>query len=74
MPSTTGQNDSVFFLQTAPDGALALWVGLGDGAQYLDAIHHLKNVTDAPSDLKVNGIPIPFRVASDSVTDGNRST
>lgn len=72
LPSTTGQNDSVFFLQTAPDGALALWVGLGDGAQYLDAIHHLKNVTDAPSDLKVNGIPIPFRVASDSVTDGSR--
>jgi len=72
LPSNPGQNDSVFFLQTAPDGSLALWVGVGDGAQYLEAIRRLKNVTDAPSDLKVNGIAIPFRVASDNVTDGSR--
>jgi signal transduction histidine kinase len=72
LPSSAGQNDSVFFLQTAPDGSLALWVGVGDGAQFLDAIHHLRNVTDTPSDLKVNGVGIPFRVASDHVADGSR--
>src|ERR1700746_2128600 len=31
-------NNSVFFLQTAPDGSLALWVGDGDGTAYLNAI------------------------------------
>src|SRR5271155_1378426 len=38
LPSSKGQNDSVFFLQTAPDGALALWVGVGDSDRYLNAI------------------------------------
>ena len=71
-PSSPGQNDSVFFLQTAPNGSPTLWVGVGDGAQFLDAIRHLKNVPDAPSDLKVSGIDIPFRVASTAVTDGSR--
>ena len=72
LPSAKGQNDSVFFLQIAPDGSPALWVGAGDGAQYLDAIRHLKNVPDAPSDLRVNGFQIPFRVASARVADGSR--
>jgi signal transduction histidine kinase len=71
-PSSAGKNDSVFFLQTAADGSLALWVGVGDGAQFLDAIRHLRNVTDAPSDLKVKGIGIPFRLASTAVSDGSR--
>ena len=42
-PSSSGQNDSVFFLQTAPNGSLALWVGAGNGDPYLDAIHQLGN-------------------------------
>ncbi len=72
LPSNAGQNDSVFFVQTAPDGSLALWVGVGDGTQFLDAIRHLRNVTDAPSDLRVHGIEIPFRVASTDIADGSR--
>src|SRR5271163_444805 len=28
--SISGQDDSVFFLQTTPDGSLGLWVGAGD--------------------------------------------
>src|SRR5271168_4613326 len=44
LPSAKGQNDSVFFLQTDPDGALALLVGTGNGNDYLDAIRQLKNV------------------------------
>ncbi len=72
LPSAKGENDSVFFLQTDPGGALALWVGAGNGNNYLDAIRHSKNVTDAPSDLHVNGFAIPFRVASARIVDGSR--
>jgi signal transduction histidine kinase len=72
LPSSKGENDSVFFLQTAPDGSLALWVGTGNGAAQLDAVHHLKSTPDAPSDLLVAGFEIPFRVATTSVGDGSR--
>jgi signal transduction histidine kinase len=72
LPSSAGQNESVFFLQTAADGSPALWVGSGKGEQFLEAIRSLKNVTGAPSDLKVSGVAIPFRVASADVADGSR--
>jgi signal transduction histidine kinase len=74
MPSRKGQNDSVFFLQTAPDGSLALWVGSGSGAAQLNAIHRLRwsDAPDAPSDLTVDGYKIPFRVATSGVSDGSR--
>src|ERR1700720_4455918 len=36
--SSDGLNDSVFFLQTAADGSLALWVGAGDGSADLSAV------------------------------------
>jgi signal transduction histidine kinase len=72
LPSNNGQNDSVFFVQTAPDGSLALWVGTGDGAVYLDAIRSLNHLTNTPSDLHVRGFGIPFRVASASVGSGSR--
>jgi len=70
--SEPGQNDSVFFLQTAADGSLALWVGDGNGAAYLDAIRHSAPVANSPADLRVRAIAIPFRIASASVGDGSR--
>jgi signal transduction histidine kinase len=72
MRSKNGLNDSVFFLQTAPDGSLALWVGAGKGDAYLDAIRGRKAVTDTPSDLRVPGFDTPFRVASVSLANGSR--
>jgi signal transduction histidine kinase len=72
LPSGKGQNDSVFFLQSDPSGAVALWIGAGDAGDYLSAIRQLKSVPDAPSDLRVNGFRIPFRVASASIADGSR--
>jgi signal transduction histidine kinase len=72
MLSSTGENDSVFFLQTAPDGDLAIWVGKGDATDYLDAIRLLRNAAGTPSDLVVRGTEIPFRVASVSGKDGSR--
>src|SRR5208283_3424607 len=38
LPSDTGSNDSVFFLQTGSDGSLKLWVGAGSGELTLRAI------------------------------------
>jgi signal transduction histidine kinase len=70
--SSGGQNDSVFFLETGADGSLALWVGSGNGAAYLDAIRRGSRVTDTPTDLRVRGFDIPFRVASVAVVDGTR--
>ena len=35
------ENDSVFFIQTARDGSLKLWVGAGDGQAHLQAIQAL---------------------------------
>jgi signal transduction histidine kinase len=70
--SDNGSNESVFFLQAAPDGSLALWVGKGKGSAYLDAIRNSKGVTDTPSDLRVAGFKTPFRVASVSLPTGSR--
>ena len=71
-PSGKGQDDSVFFLQTASDKSLALWVGTGNGAAQLAAVNRLKTATDSPLDVHVQGYPIAFRVATTSVGDGSR--
>src|ERR1700691_683719 len=42
--SGSKQNDSVFFLQTAADGSLRLWVGAGNGNSSLIALHGSKIV------------------------------
>ena len=68
--TNSGQNDSVFFLQTADDGSLRLWVGTGDGRSNLIAIRAGGIVPDTPSDLHVRGFEIPFRVASIRLDDG----
>ncbi len=70
--SDDGLNDSVFFLQTAPDNSLALWVGAGEGKAYLDAIKQRSVITDAPSDLHVKGFDTPFLVASVGLENGSR--
>lgn len=71
-PASSGDedNDSVFFLQVGPSGALKLWVGSGDGRPQLEAIraHHLE--PDKPSSIRVQGVSIPFRVAATPVNDG----
>src|SRR5580692_7598465 len=67
----TTANDSVFFLQTEADGALRLWVGAGKGDPYLAAIQQTPITPDQPIDVRVEGIKIPFRVATLRVDDGS---
>jgi signal transduction histidine kinase len=69
--SEENENDSVFFLQSDRSGALKLWVGTGDGVANLTAIRQTRAVTDRPSDLRVEGFSIPFRVASIRLDDGS---
>jgi signal transduction histidine kinase len=68
--TSDGLNDSVFFLQTAADGSLALWVGAGDGGPELRAIQASKNAPDVPFSLQVQGRRAPFRVAAVPMRDG----
>ena len=70
-PPNMQENESVFFLQTAPDGSMALWVGKGDGLTFLDAIRRRVKVTDGPSDLYVQKVAIPFRLATASLESGS---
>jgi len=70
--SADGINDSVFFLQSAADGSLALWVGAGDGSANLTALRESRMPSDLPSDLRVKGVETPFRVASVRMQDGSR--
>ncbi len=69
--SDTDSNDSVFFLQANGDGTLKLWVGAGSGEDTLKAIHKSRILPDRPSDLRVAGFSIPFRVATIPVDDGS---
>jgi signal transduction histidine kinase len=71
-PGEGAENDSVFFLQSGPDGALKLWVGAGDGQATLQAIHAQRVILDHPSDIRVSGFSIPFRVASIAMEGGGR--
>jgi len=64
-------NNSVFFLQLAPDGSQALWVGEGDGSLHLNAIRSTRMAPDIPSDIRVTGHEIPFRVVSDRLQNGS---
>ncbi len=71
-PSESPANDTVFFLQTGRDGTLKLWVGDGDGRANLKAIQATRVVSGRPTDIRVPGFAIPFRVATDSMNDGTR--
>jgi signal transduction histidine kinase len=70
LPSDNNSDDSVFFLQTASDGSLKLWVGAGNGVANLNAIQATTILPDRPIDLHVTGFSVPFRVASLRVGDG----
>jgi signal transduction histidine kinase len=70
--SSTGRNDSVFFLQTNADGSVALWAGDGNGTPYLDAMRTSRIADDTPFDLQLKGVRVPFRVAGMSMPDGSR--
>ncbi len=69
--SNSALNDSVFFLQTAADGSLRLWVGAGSGDAAVMAVQKSKILPDIPSDLHIHGFAIPFRVASSRADDGS---
>ena len=71
-PSESPSNDTVFFLQTGRDGSLKLWVGDGDGYANLNAIRATRILSDRPTDIRVQGFEIPFRVASTAMNDGTR--
>jgi len=70
--SESSSNDSVFFLQLGTDSSLKLWVGAGSGPDTLQAIQKKKILSDQPTDLRVSGFSVPFRVASMRVDDGSQ--
>jgi signal transduction histidine kinase len=59
----SSSSDSVFFLQSGSDGSLKLWVGAGDGETHLKAIRAVNIPPDRPTDVRVPGFSVPFRVA-----------
>jgi signal transduction histidine kinase len=61
----------VFFLQRGTGGALQLWAGPGSAEPYLTAIQKSTILPDRPTDLHVDGIAIPFRVATMRIDDGS---
>lgn len=69
--SRRAPDDSVFFLQSGADGTLKLWVGSGDGQLYLRSIQSTAIPLERPTDLRVPGTRIPFRVACVQIADGS---
>lgn len=67
----TEPNDSVFFLQSGADGSLTLWVGAGSGDDHLKAIQATHIPPDHPTDVRVPGFRVPFRVACLRADDGS---
>lgn len=65
-------NNSVFFLQAGADGSRQLWVGAGDGKANLEAIHATKILPGRPTDVRVSGFAVPFRVACMQMADGSQ--
>lgn len=66
----TGGQNTVFFLQTAVDGSLELWVGPGDKTQYLSAIRGVSAKSEIPFDISLPHSDVPYRVAAIAVPDG----
>jgi signal transduction histidine kinase len=62
----------VFFLQRGSDDTLQLWVGAGTGQDTLKAIQKSEMIPDQPTDVRVSGFAVPFRVACIRVDDGSR--
>jgi signal transduction histidine kinase len=70
-PGSTDLNDSVFFLQILPDGSPGIWVGQGDRGVYFQAIRAVHAASDKQADVRIPGIPVPYRVAADRTDDGS---
>jgi hypothetical protein len=70
--SGPGPNDSGFFLQTAADGSVALWLGAGDMNAHLAAVKAGKLAPEKPSTLHVDGFDPPFRVVSVKMANGSQ--
>jgi signal transduction histidine kinase len=70
--SESGADDSVFFLQSGDDGSLKLWVGAGNGDAHLNAIRATRIPPDSPTDVRVPGFSVPFRVACIRIGDGSQ--
>jgi HAMP domain-containing protein len=69
--SEGNSNNSVFFLQTSAEGPPQLWVGAGDGQSNLEAIKATRFLPEKPTDVRVTGFPVPFRVACLQMSDGS---
>jgi signal transduction histidine kinase len=65
-------SSSVFFLQLGQDNSVKLWVGPGDGGANLAAIRQNRILPDTPSDIRIEGYRIPFRVATVRMQDGSQ--
>jgi signal transduction histidine kinase len=61
----------VFFLETGADGSPQLWVGDGDGKANLQAIHARPMTPGTPTDIRIQGYAVPFRVVSAQMNDGS---
>jgi signal transduction histidine kinase len=72
LPSENNANDSVFFLQRGSDDSVQLWVGAGSSQDMVKAISNTRMIPDQPTDVRVNGFAVPFRVACIRVGDGSR--
>jgi signal transduction histidine kinase len=70
--SNAGLNDSVFFLQTAGDGSVGLWVGAGDVNAHLAAVKNSRIVPDTPTSVHVTGFDAPFRVVCVRMNNGGQ--
>src|SRR6202167_4176836 len=65
-------SSSVFFLQLGQDNSVKLWVGSGDGRANLAAIRQNHILPDTPSDIRIEGYRMPFRVATVRMVDGSQ--
>ena len=70
--SESDSDNSVFFLQSGSDGSLKLWVGAGNGDAHLKAIQAARIPPDRPTDVRVTGFAVPFRVACIHIADGSQ--
>lgn len=68
----TGQNDSVFFLETFPNGSPEVWIGPGDGAGYLNHIHRHGSSLAKPFNIRLSRRDTPFRVSGAVLPSGER--
>src|SRR5271156_3425064 len=70
--ANAGLNDSVFFLQTAADGSVGLWVGAGDVNAHFTAVRNNKIVPDTPTSVRITGFDAPFRVVCVRMSNGSQ--